>query len=155
LLAYGRCRQPFDVLISNGLGTMAFALPAAIAAAIHDPERPVIAVTGDGGLLMCLGELATAVQQRCRLVVVVLNDGSLSLIDAKQRKRRLLSRGVRWPRVDFAQAMTGLGGEAYRASSRDEYRQALERASAATVAALIDMRIDSSSYGDQLEALRG
>jgi acetolactate synthase-1/2/3 large subunit len=153
-MAYCRCRQPFDVLISNGLGTMAFALPAAIAAAIHDPERPVVAVTGDGGLLMCLGELATAVQRRCRLVVVVLNDGSLSLIDLKQRKRGLQPRGVRWSRVDFAPAMTGLGGVAYRASTRDEYRQAVQMALAADLPALIDVQIDPSRYGEQLDALR-
>jgi acetolactate synthase-1/2/3 large subunit len=154
-MAYCRCHQPYDVLISNGLGTMAFALPAAIAAAIHEPDRPVLAVTGDGGLLMCLGELATAVQRQCRLVVVALNDGSLSLIDVKQRKRRLESRGVRWPRVDFAQVMTGLGGVAYRASTREEFRRAVQRAMATSLPALIDVHIEPGSYGEQLDALRG
>ncbi len=49
--------EPFGVLKSNGLSTMGYALPAAIASALEEPERHVVAVTGDGGLMMCLGEL--------------------------------------------------------------------------------------------------
>ena len=55
------------------LATMAFALPAAIGASLVDPDRPVIAFTGDGGLMMCAGELATAAELGCRLTVVVFN----------------------------------------------------------------------------------
>ena len=70
--------RPNDVLKSNGLSTMGFALPAAIAAALEEPARPVIAMTGDGGLHMCLAELATAARLGCRIVVVVFNDSRLS-----------------------------------------------------------------------------
>ncbi len=87
--------EPFGVLKSNGLSTMAFALPAAIASALQAPGRPVAAITGDGGLMMCLAELATAVERRCPLVIVVLNDAALSLIDIKQQQRP--NRGVRYP----------------------------------------------------------
>ena len=52
--------EPFGVLKSNGLSTMGYALPAAIASSLHEPERAVAAVTGDGGMAMCLSELATA-----------------------------------------------------------------------------------------------
>jgi acetolactate synthase-1/2/3 large subunit len=52
--------EPGDVLISNGLSTMGFALPAGIGAALLDRSRPTVVFTGDGGLLMCLGELRTA-----------------------------------------------------------------------------------------------
>ena len=55
------------MLISNGLSTMGFALPAAIGAALVDREPPVVALTGDGGLLMCAGELLTAVRERLRV----------------------------------------------------------------------------------------
>jgi len=47
--------SPNGMLVSNGLSTMGFALPAAIGAALLDRERPVVALTGDGGLLMCAG----------------------------------------------------------------------------------------------------
>src|SRR5439155_6986635 len=81
--------EPNDMLISNGLSTMGFALPAAIGAALVDRERPTIALIGDGGLLICTGELLTAVRERLHLIVVVFNDAALTLIDVKQQQRRM------------------------------------------------------------------
>src|SRR5262249_25453807 len=80
---------PHGMLISNGLSTMGFALPAAIGAAVLDRSQPIVALTGDGGLLMCVGELATAAREQLRVVTIVFNDGSLSLIAVKQEQRRL------------------------------------------------------------------
>jgi len=153
--AFWPCREPNDLLISNGLASMGFALPAAIASALHDPRRPVLAFTGDGGLLMCLGELATAVETGARVVVIVFNDGSLSLIDIKQQQRGLPSHGVRWARHDFAGVMRALGGRSYRAKSLGGYRRALVRALAGHGPALIDVTVDPSGYPAQLRALRG
>ncbi|MBT8002557.1 MAG: thiamine pyrophosphate-binding protein, partial [Rhodospirillales bacterium] len=101
--------RPHDVLKSNGLSTMGFALPAAIASYLTDPGRPVIALTGDGGMLMCLAELSTAARLKIPVVVVVLNDAALSLIDIKQQRLQHPVNGVRYPPVDFAQAAKGLG----------------------------------------------
>lgn len=154
-MAFWPCSAPFDVLISNGLATMAFALPAAIAAALREPDRPVIAFTGDGGLMMCLGELSTAAQQRARIVVIVFNDESLSLIDIKQQQRGFAPRGVRWSRPDFAAAMNGLGGRGYRAATQAQYREALSEALRGGGPALIDVAVDPGGYADQLQALRG
>jgi acetolactate synthase-1/2/3 large subunit len=149
------CAQAHDLLISNGLATMGYALPAAIASALHEPHRPAIAFTGDGGLLMTLGELATAVEQRCRLITIVFNDGALSLIDIKQQSRALPIQGVRWDRPDFATVMNGLGGLGLSARSPAELRRAVERALAADGPVLIDAAIDPSGYPAQLRALRG
>ena len=154
-MAFWRCSAPMDVLISNGLATMAFALPAAIAAALHEPNRPVIAITGDGGLLMCLGELLTAVQQQTRIIVIVLNDGSLSLIDIKQQQREMEPRGVRWEQPDFAQMMTGFGGRAFRVSEESEYEDALDEALLEHGPVLIDVVINPHGYPQQMKALRG
>src|SRR5690606_33613961 len=95
-MAFWKARLPNDVLISNGLATMAFALPAAIAAALHEPDRPVVAFTGDGGLAMCMGELATAAQYGCNITVVVFNDSALSLIGVKQARSGYDPIGVRF-----------------------------------------------------------
>jgi acetolactate synthase-1/2/3 large subunit len=149
------CAQAHDLLISNGLATMGYALPAAIASALHEPDRPAIAFTGDGGLMMCLGELATAVEQRCRAITIVFNDGALSLIDIKQQSRDLPPEGVRWPRPDFAQVMHGLGGLGIRAETPKALARAVERALAHNGPALIDAAIDPSGYPAQLRALRG
>lgn len=154
-MAFWPCRQPCDVLISNGLATMGFALPAAIASALHEPARTTIAFTGDGGLFMCLAELSTAVQCAARILVVVFNDGALSLIDIKQQQRGLPVRGVRWERPDFAAVMRGLGGRGYRASTVTEYERALDEALAGEGPALIDVRVDPRGYPEQLKALRG
>jgi acetolactate synthase-1/2/3 large subunit len=154
-MAFWPCAAPYDALISNGLATMAFALPAAVAAALHEPERSVIAFTGDGGLLMCLGELSTAVEQRTRIVVIVFNDQSLSLIDIKQQQRGFAPRGVRWSRPDFARVMEGLGGRGYRVESVDDYGAALRHALSGDRPALIDVSIDPDGYTEQLKALRG
>ena len=153
--AFWPCHQPRDLLISNGLATMGFALPAAIASGLADPRRPTVAFTGDGGLLMCLGELATAVACRARIVVVVFNDGALSLIDIKQQQRRLPTRGVRWARPDFAMAMRAVGGRGYRATTLSGYRRALAQAFGGAGPALIDVAVDPSGYPAQLAALRG
>jgi acetolactate synthase-1/2/3 large subunit len=154
-MAFWPCAAPYDVLISNGLATMAFALPAAVASALHEPERPVIAFTGDGGLLMCLGELSTAVEQRARIIVIVFNDQSLSLIDIKQQQKGFAPRGVRWSGTDFARVMEGLGGRGYRAESIDAYGAALRKAFDGNGPALIDVSIDPGGYTEQLQALRG
>jgi len=153
--AFFPCERPGDLLISNGLATMAFALPAAIAAGVAAPGEPVLCFTGDGGLMMCLGELVTAVQAKARVVVIVFNDGSLSLIDVKQHSRGLPPRGVRWERCDFAQIMAGAGGLGLTARTEAELEAALERALAADGPSLIDVHIDPSGYGRQLKAMRG
>jgi acetolactate synthase-1/2/3 large subunit len=154
-MAFWNCNAPMDVLISNGLATMAFALPAAIAAALHEPERPVIAITGDGGLLMCLGELLTAVQQKTRIIVIVLNDGALSLIDIKQQQRELQTLGVRWERPDYAEIMSGFGGRGFRVSEISDYEKALAKAYQEPGPVLIDVVIDPRGYPQQIKALRG
>jgi acetolactate synthase-1/2/3 large subunit len=154
-MAFWPCGQPHDVLISNGLASMAFALPAAIASALHQPERRAIAFTGDGGLMMCLGELSVAAEQRTNIVVIVFNDAALSLIDIKQQQRDLPPRGVRWDRPDFAQTMEGLGGRGYRVDTLPGYRTALAQALQLDGPALIDVVIDPSGYTAQMKALRG
>lgn len=155
VFALWQAAEPFGVLKSNGLSTMGFALPAAIASTLQEPARPVAAVTGDGGLLMCLAELTTAVERRCRIVVVVVNDAALSLIDIKQQRQQRKSRGVRYPGVNFAAAAEALGCRAWRVGAGDALAPALKEAFAGNGPALVDVVVDPSGYGDQLVALRG
>ncbi len=155
LMASWQALAPFDVLKSNGLSTMAYALPAGIAASLHEPQRWVIAVTGDGGLMMCLAELATAARLGCRIVVVVCNDAALSLIDVKQQRQGRPSVGVRYPRVDFAAAARGLGVQAWRIEPQDALEPALKAAFDGAGPALLDVAVDPRPYRGQLEALRG
>jgi acetolactate synthase-1/2/3 large subunit len=144
-----------DVLISNGLATMAFALPAAISAAVQDPSAPVLCFTGDGGLMMCLGELCTAVEQQAQVIVIVFNDSALSLIDIKQQSRALESNGVRWQHHDFAGTMRALGGFGASVATEQEFVTAMATALKTKGPSLIDVSIDPSGYPEQLKAMRG
>ncbi|MDE0051881.1 MAG: thiamine pyrophosphate-dependent enzyme [Rhodospirillales bacterium] len=147
--------EPDDVLKSNGLSTMGFALPAAIASALEAPARPVIAMTGDGGLHMCLAELATAARHRCRIAVVVFNDSRLALIDIKQQRQQRESRGVRFGAMDHAAVARGLGCRGWRVEAGEPLTPALAEAFAHAGPALIDVTVDADAYTSQYEALRG
>ncbi|MBL6076784.1 thiamine pyrophosphate-binding protein [Belnapia sp. T18] len=153
--SFWEARRPGDLLISNGLATMGFALPAGIAAAMQDPARGAIAFTGDGGLLMALGELATAAVLGTRLTIIVFNDATLSLIDIKKDGRSIPEAALGWPEADFAAAFTALGGTGLRACNELEYRAALAVALAASGTVLLDVRVDPASYPSQIKALRG
>jgi acetolactate synthase-1/2/3 large subunit len=147
--------EPHGVLKSNGLSTMGFALPAAIASALHEPERPAVALSGDGGMLMCLAELSTAARLGLPILAVVVNDAALSLIDIKQQRLQFPARGVRYPAVDFAAAARGLGCQAWRVGPGDSFDAALSEALDARGPCLIDVTANPDGYGEQLAALRG
>ncbi|MCD0501762.1 thiamine pyrophosphate-binding protein [Bordetella petrii] len=154
-MAFWRACAPGRALISNGLATMGYALPAGIARSLNHPDEQVIVFTGDGGLMMCAGELATAAQAGNKLCVVVFNDAALSLIALKQRDRGMPDTGVSWPQADFAAVARGFGMQAYRASTEAEYEQALRQAFQSGVPCLIDVHVDPSGYGAQARSLRG
>jgi len=147
--------EPNGMLISNGLSTMGFALPAAVGAALTDRARRVVALTGDGGLLMCVGELATAARERLDLIIIVFADESLSLIEIKQAQRRLAPRGVGLGRVEWTKIAEGFGVAAFAAADEAALDAALEQASARGGPSLIEARIDASNYGRTLRAVRG
>jgi acetolactate synthase-1/2/3 large subunit len=74
-------------IMSNGWSSMGFGLPAAIAAKLCRPDTPVCTVVGDGGFLMTVGELATAVREKLPIVILVFTDNDLALIRIKQEKK--------------------------------------------------------------------
>ncbi|MFI5178065.1 MAG: thiamine pyrophosphate-binding protein [Vicinamibacterales bacterium] len=147
--------EPNGMLISNGLSTMGFALPAAIGAALADRSRSVVALTGDGGLLMCAGELLTAAREKLRVMTVVLNDASLSLIEIKQQARRLPPAGVALGAVKWAALAESLGVAGFEAITEDGLSRALDRAAAVDGPSLIDVKVDRSVYGEMLKVIRG
>lgn len=144
-------RQPFGILKSNGLSTMGYAVPAAIASALEHPDTSVIAVTGDGGMSMCIAELATAKELDLDITICVINDSALSLIGVKQQRQQRPSRGVRYPTHDYAAIAKAYGWDASTVSSPEDFKVALQAAGPK----LIDIRIDPASYGEDLERLRG
>jgi acetolactate synthase-1/2/3 large subunit len=147
--------EPNELLISNGLSTMGFALPAAIGAGLLDRDRRVVALTGDGGLLICMGELATVARERLNIVIIVFNDSSLSLIEIKQQARRLPPAGVALGEIDWTGIAKGFGLAAWKATTKDELDHALDAAAQSDGPSLIDVKVDRSGYAATLKALRG
>jgi acetolactate synthase-1/2/3 large subunit len=153
--AFWECTAPRDLLISNGLASMGFALPAALAAALDDPQHGAIAFTGDGGLMMCIAEIATAAEAGAPCITIVFNDGALSLIDIKQQQRQLPPDGVRWARPDFAAIAEGFGAKGFAAATEADYIAALDAAFAHNGPSLIDVAVNPAGYAAQLQAMRG
>ncbi|HXT70445.1 MAG TPA: thiamine pyrophosphate-binding protein [Vicinamibacterales bacterium] len=147
--------EPNGMLISNGLSTMGFALPAAIGAGLLDRMRPTVVLTGDGGLMICLGELATAVRERLKIVIIVFNDASLTLIELKQHARKLAPAGVGLGDVLWTRIAEGFGIPSWSAANERELIAALGQAAAVDGPSLIEARIDRSSYTQIMKAIRG
>ena len=155
VLALHEAERPFDVLISRGLATMAYALPSAIGAALADPARPVVAFTGDGGLMMCAGELATAAQTGARVTVVVFNDSAIAMIGVKQTQRGFARQGMDYSASDFAQVARGFGCAALRVEDPAALDAALREAYAMPGPCVVDVVVDPKTYHAQLRSLRG
>lgn len=148
-------RQALDFFITRGLATMAYALPNAIGAALADPAHPVLAFTGDGGLMMGAGELGTAVQEGANVKVVVFNDASIALIEVKQRRRQFPLYGMRYPATDFAAVAKGFGCAAFRVERPEDLLPALRQAFATPGPVLLDVAVDGQAYHSLVPALRG
>ena len=144
---------PRRVLISNGLATMGFSLPAAVGAALALPGSPVVCFVGDGGLGMTLAEIETVVRLDLDVTVVVFNDAALSLIEIKQIDGQGDANAVRYGMTDFAAIASGMGMPATVVESRKALREELDRAR--TGPRLIDARISPDAYHHVLAASRG
>ena len=111
-------------------GTMGYGLPAAVAASLQHPQRQVVCFAGDGCFLMHGQELATAVQYGARLVVIVIDNGSLATIRTHQERRypgRVSATDLRNP--DFVALARAYGAHAERVDRTEGFAAAFERAS--------------------------
>jgi acetolactate synthase-1/2/3 large subunit len=138
--------EPRSLLQSTGLCTMGCALPLALGAQLVEPERPVVAFTGDAGLLMVAGELSTAAELGSRVIVVVFVDASLALIELKQRQRQMTNAGVDFGAHDFAAIGRAFGGLGHTVRNRAELEKALDDALNAETFTVIAAVIDRGSY---------
>ncbi len=143
---FWRAYEPGTFLMANGLSGMGFGLPAAIAAQLVHPNRPVMAMVGDGGMLMMLHDLAMIRELRLPIVIVVFTDASLSLIRLAAERRKFEPMGVDFRPPDFAAAAQAFGIEGRRASTIAEARLLVERALARRVPYLIEAPVDYREY---------
>lgn len=127
------------VLLSTKWRSMGYGLPAAIAARVRDDKKQVIALVGDGGLLMSLGELATAAKYRLPLTVVVVNNRIYGLEMDKTLAGGLEPVGLSLPAVDFARAAEAFGLQGYRVTEPGDLERVLGGAFSRGEPALVDV----------------
>jgi len=124
-------------------GTMGYGLPAAIAAKLRYPQRCVVAVTGDGDFMMNGQELATAMQYRANIIVIVVNNGIYATIRMHQEREypeRVIGTDMVNP--DFVALAEAHGAHGERVVATGEFEAAFDRCLAASRPALIEIRLD-------------
>ncbi len=138
-----RFSQPRTFLTSGGLGTMGFGLPAAIGAALANPGRRVLSISGDGSLQMNIQELATLAEHNLPVTILVINNGHLGLVRQQQelfyREHYIASRFER--DLDFAAIARQFGIDGYRVSNEKSLRKVLCEAFSQGSPSLIDIPI--------------
>ncbi len=141
-------RLPRSLLQSAGFCTMNAALPLSIGVKVSNPTRRVIAVVGDGGLEMGIGELATLRDSNLPITVVVFQDLSLALIELKQASAGLPPLGVKLGKTDFATVAQGFGGHGVNVETLNDLRKELDASYQRQSFTLIACRFDASAYID-------
>jgi acetolactate synthase-1/2/3 large subunit len=136
--------KPNTCLISNGLSTMAFALPGAIAVKLACPERKVLAAAGDGGFLMLGSELATAVREHVPIVVLIWEDQSYGLIKWKMDLELGRHSSVDFQNPDFVKYAESFGAKGYRINRADELLPTLKIALEDDAVSVITCPVDYS-----------
>lgn len=136
---YFQSRGAGSVYQPSSIGGMGYALPAALAAKLVHPERPVVAVCGDGGFAMTMNALLTASQYRIPAVTVVLNNGVLGWVKDGQRRRGNRFIASELGRHDYARMAETMGCRGVRVETLDELARALDGVPAAKEPTLVDV----------------
>ena len=140
---YYKHEKPHSLITSGGLGTMGFALPAAIGAKFARPDANVWAIVGDGGFQMTAAELATAAQEGIKVNVAIINNGFLGMVRQWQEffyQRRYAATPMRSPdfvRLAEAHDLTGL-----RVTERSQVEAAVRQAEATDGTVVVDFRVE-------------
>lgn len=138
-------RSPRQFITSGSLGTMGFGLPSAIGAQVACPEKKVMTITGDGGLLMVVQELATAVAEDLPVVICLLNNGWLGMVKQLQKlfwDGRYSSTRIGDSNPDFVKLAESFGAKGIRVERAGEVGDALRQAFASDRPCLVDIICD-------------
>ncbi|MFZ1171861.1 MAG: thiamine pyrophosphate-dependent enzyme, partial [Bradyrhizobium sp.] len=138
--------EPRTFISSGYQGTLGSGFPTALGAKVAHPDRPVVAITGDGGFMFGVQELATAVQFKIGVVVLVFNNNSYGNVRRDQRERfegRIVASDLVNP--DFVKLAESFGVGAARVTSPDGFRPVLEKALADGGPYLIDIEVPRDS----------
>jgi len=144
-----RADEPRSVLITNGLSAMGFGVPAAIAAKLTRPDRPVIALVGDGGFAMAATEMRIASALGVPVTVVVFADGSLNRIELRQQLMGYPPTGTRMDGMDLVALAEAMDCDGVRADSPAALEKALAGFGARSRPLIVEARVDPAQYEAQ------
>ena len=140
---YYKHERPRSLITSGGLGTMGFALPAAMGARFARPDDEIWVVAGDGGFQMTACELITCAQEGLKLNIAIVNNGYLGMVRQWQEffyNRRYVATPLRSP--DFVMLAQAHGLPGLRVTRREEIPQAVERARAEAGSVVVEFRVE-------------
>ena len=138
------CDRPNTCLISNGFAAMGIAIPGALGAKLVYPDKNIVAVTGDGGFMMNVQELETALRVGTNFVTLIFNDSSYGLIGWKQINHFGQPAFVDFTNPDFVKLAESMGLKGYRVESAESLIPTLKMALLQDVPVVIDCPVDYS-----------
>lgn len=136
------CDRPNTCLISNGFAAMGIAIPGALAAKLVYPERHIVAVTGDGGFMINMQELETALRLGVAFTTIIFNDGGYGLIEWKQQQYYGEASFIKFGNPDFVRLAESMGLKGYRIESSEDFIPKLKTALEQDVPTIVDCPVD-------------
>lgn len=128
---------PNTCIVPNGFCSMGFALPAAIAAQLVNPSQKIVAMCGDGGFLMNVQEIETAVRLRLPIIIIIWCDYDYGMISFKQIHEFGRSAFTKFNNPNFARLAESFGAIGYNVKSTEEFSKVLEKAKKSTSSPVI------------------
>ncbi len=146
--------RPNTFLLDNALATMGAGLPSGIAAKMINPDRKVLAVTGDGGFLMNSQELETALREKVPLVTLILNDNAFGFIKWEQQAKKFPGFGLDYGNPDFVRYAESFGIAGFKVKKGDDLsallREAFSRQGPVVIECPIDYSVNYETFSQEL-----
>ena len=139
-----KAHKPNTVLLDNALATMGAGLPSAMAAHLVYPEKPILAVCGDGGFMMNSQELETAIRLKMNLTVLILRDDGYGMIRWKQSNMGFADFGLDYGNPDFVLYAESYGAQGHRVAQAGDLLPLLQHCLTTPGVHLIDCPVDYS-----------
>ncbi|NVP18041.1 acetolactate synthase large subunit [Candidatus Gracilibacteria bacterium] len=136
------CYEPNTLLLDNALASMGAGYSSGLEAKRIHREKNVVVVTGDGGLVMNLGDLETIVRLKLDLTIVVLNNNSYGMIKWKQVGASMPMWGLDFGNPDFVKLAESFGGIGYKVENKDDFKLVLEKANKEKGLKIIDLKFE-------------
>ncbi len=136
------CYEPNTLILDNALATMGAGLSTAMAAKMEYPDRNIVCVTGDGGLVMNLWDIETAVRLGLDITLIVLNNGSYGMIEWKQEGGGMQKWGLGFGNPDFVKLAESFGAIGLRVEKKEDFEKTLQHAYTLKWLKIIDLPFD-------------